>query len=253
MSFEGTGKYFLLLFLFYFIVYIIVKICLSNIFKRAREKGWKAFIPIYNKLVLCEILDLKKSVFYKTLIPFVNLYYFYVIISRMLEVFEFDKKGAILFLIFPMYKFPELIFKNPNYKLHMYDETEKFIHNEKSLFEKEEDVVPDIDIVSQNIQNSNQTTTSINQDDMIINPTGYNQFNQSNSQALYQNSDSVFTNETLEPDDRKETYIEAKKEEEKKEVNPILSTAGRPKVCPKCGTKLEATAKVCFFCGTQVS
>lgn len=266
MLFEGTEKYFWLLFFIYFIIYIIVKICLSKIFKKAGEKGYKAYIPIYNKLVLVNIFDLKKSVFYKTLIPFANLYYYYVIISRMLEVFNMDKKDAILFLIVPMYKFPELVFKNPNYTLHMYEETEKFFSNEKTLFEKEEKPVEEINnnlqtmySVGQN-QNTNNSQILPNQnnitsnmqpqntaDKIIINPSGYNQ------QIQTINNDSVFTNSSLEPDERKETIIEAKKEEIKQDKNPILTEKGRPKVCPKCGTKLESDAKVCFFCGTQIS
>ena len=34
--FEGTGKYFLILFLIFFIVYLTVKICLSKLFKESR-------------------------------------------------------------------------------------------------------------------------------------------------------------------------------------------------------------------------
>ena len=254
MSFEGTGKYFWMLFLFYLIVVLIVKICLSNIFKKAGEKGWKAFIPFYNRLVLVNILDLKKTVFYKTLIPLANLYYYYIIIGRMLEVFEMNKKDAIFYLLIPIYKFPELVFRNPSYKLHMYDETEKFFHNEKSLFEKEP--VKEIPVSELNqTENMNTPKMPVDNSDpnkVIINPSGYDQLNQVNNQMINTPSESVFTNSSLQPDERKETVIEAKKQEVKEEVNPILSETGRPKVCPRCGTKLESTANVCFFCGTQI-
>ena len=255
MSFEGTGKYFWMLFLFYCIIVLTVKICLSNIFKKAGEKGWKAFIPFYNRLVLVNILDLKKSVFYKTLIPVANLYYYYVIIGRMLEVFEMNKKDAIFYLLVPMYKFPELVFRNPSYKLHMYDETEKFFHNEKSLFEKEP--VKEIPVSELNqAQNVNAPQMSIENTDpnkVIIDPSGYNQLGQIDDEMSQKPiSQSVFTNSLLEPDERKETVIEAKKQEVKEDVNPIISETGRPKVCPRCGTKLESTANVCFFCGTHI-
>ena len=254
MSFEGTGKYFWMLFLFYCIIVLTVKICLSNIFKKAGEKGWKAFIPFYNRLVLVNILDLKKTVFYKTLIPLANLYYYYIIIGRMLEVFEMNKKDAIFYLLIPIYKFPELVFRNPSYKLHMYDETEKFFHNEKSLFEKEP--VKEIPVSELNqTENMNTPKMPVDNSDpnkVIINPSGYDQLNQVNNQMINTPSESVFTNSSLQPDERKETVIEAKKQEVKEEVNPILSETGRPKVCPRCGTKLESTANVCFFCGTQI-
>lgn len=253
MSFEGIGKYFWLLFLVYFIIYLTVKVCLSKLFKVFKQKSWKAYVPIYNKLVLVNVLDLKKMVFYMTLVPFVRFYYFYVIIKRMLEVFEFDQKDALMFLLVPMYKFPELIYKNPVYRLHSYEETEKFYSNEKSLFDKEKAVeeikLPDeIGIKAPTVQSDSG---------MVINPTGYDQTGkstdteQTDSNKLY--TDSVFTNSELVPDERKETIIEAKEEIVEEVKNPFLSDAGRPKVCPKCGTKLEPTAGVCFFCGTKIS
>ena len=223
MTFEGTGKYFWLLFLMYLIITLTVKISLVSLFKKANIKGWKAFIPFYNKYLLIKTLDLKIKIFFMTFIPFANLYYYNIIISRMLEAFEQDKNDSVLFLIVPMYKFPELALKNPTFKLHLYDATEEFIHNEKSLFENK-----------QNVEELNNT--------VIIDPKAYNQTG---------NNETVFSNSSLEPDTRKETIIEAK-QEIKQEVNPITVNNLKAKVCPNCGTKLEPTAKVCFFCGTNV-
>lgn len=229
MSLEGTGKYFLLLLLFYIIIGLIVKISLSSLFKKANLKGWQAFVPIYNKYLLIDKLDLNKKVFFMTLIPFANLYYYNIIIERMLEAFEQDTKDSIMFLIVPMYKFPELVLKNPTFKLHLYDATEEFIHNEKSLFEKSE------------VEEVNNQATSEN---IIINPSIYNQ-------TPSNNENTVFSDKSLEPDEKKETYIETK-QEEKQEINPVTVNNLKPKTCPNCGTKLEPTAKICFFCGTNV-
>ena len=82
----------------------------------------------------------------------------------------------------------------------------------------------------------------------IIKTQIYNQNN--NIETPY--NETVFTNQNLQPDERQETYIEAKVEETSAPLNPINATNLRPKVCPKCGTKLEPTAKTCFFCGTNV-
>lgn len=226
MAFEGTGKYFWLLVLMYFIIVLTVKISLASLFKKANIKGWKAYIPFYNKYILINTLDLKQRIFFMTFIPFVNLYYYNIIISRMLEAFEQDKNDSALFLLIPMYKFPELAFKNPTFRLHLYDATEEFIHNEKSLFEK-----------PQNVEEINNQ--------VIIDPKTYNQTGNNI------NNDTVFSNSNLEPDTRKETIIEAK-QEVKQEINPITVNNLKAKVCPNCGTKLEPTAKVCFFCGTNV-
>ncbi len=236
MLFEGTGKYFWLIFLVFFIVYITVKICLAHIFKSARVSSMKAFIPFYCRLVLTDMLDLKRTVFYMTLIPFVNLYYYYIIIGKLLEAYNMNSKEAIYFILIPMYKFPELVFKNPQFILHLYDNTESFIQNENILFKKEE-TVSEIKPEIANIK---------------VGPNDSENAVQNNNQGLY-NADTVFSNSSLEPDERKETTIEAKEEIKEKEVSPINTNDSRPKVCPNCGTKLEPTAKICFFCGQQIS
>ena len=237
MAFEGTGKYFLFLFLIFFIVFITVKCSIAHVFKSAKIPAWKAFIPFYNKLVLIDLLDIKRSTFLKTFIPFVNLYYYYIIISKLLEAYQLNPGEAIWFLIIPMYKFSELAFKDPEFRLHLYDNTEEFIHNEKSLFEKEQPKVEEIN-------NVNMTGGGT-----IINPAMYNQTGDNNVSPY---NETVFSNSSLQPDERKETIIEAKEEVQKSEGSPIYVNNLKPKVCPKCGTKLEPTAKTCFFCGTSV-
>lgn len=243
--FEGTGKYFLLLFIVFFIVYLTVKICLGKIFKSAKIPSWKAYVPFYNRLVLVNLLDLKKSLFYKTLIPFVNLYYYNIIIQELLKAYKLNPKESILFILIPMYKFPELVFKNPKFILHMYDDTEEFINNQNILFEKESNNQP-------------QIQTQQNQNNIVINPDPYNQIqnvvNEEPPVNLYttENTENVFSNQSLEPDERQETIIEAKVQEQKTEQNPIFVDTSKPKVCPKCGTKLAPTATTCFLCGTKL-
>lgn len=249
MAFEGTGKYFLILFGIYIFINIIVKINLSKLFKEAREKGWKAYIPFYNRLVLVKIFDLKKSVFYKTLIPFANLYYYYIIINRMLEVYGMDKKEAIWFLIIPVYKFPELVLKHPSYNLHMYDNTEEFIQNENVLYTKQESVAEVAEINSnQQVQTDKSTS---NQEVNLSSPQQVSQSQYIQSISENAGPENVFSNSNLIPDERHETIIEAK-QEEKQEKNPIYATKERQRVCPRCKTKLPNTAKVCFFCGTEL-
>ena len=46
-------------------------------------------------------------------------------------------------------------------------------------------------------------------------------------------------------------YIETMKEA-KKEENPIIIDTSKPKICPKCGTKLYPSATTCFLCGTKL-
>ena len=264
--FEGTGKYFLMLFIVLFIVYMTVKICLGKLFKETKIPAWKAYIPFYNRLVLVDLLDIKKSVFYKTLIPIANLYYYNIIIKELLKAYKLDPKESIWFILVPMYKFPELVFKRPKFMLHMYDNTEQFISNQNILFETQPEIPAQNQAInqlhSQNInqvpdQTTNQVQTPNQVNGVVINPSLYNQIDNTVKEEppvnLYTNEggDSVFLNNSLEPDERHETVIEAK-QEVKQEEKPIFVDNSKPKVCPRCGTKLAPTATTCFLCGTKV-
>ena len=254
--FQGTGKYFFILFIVLFIVYITVKICLGKLFKEAKIPAWKAYVPFYNRLVLVNLLDIKKSVFYKTLIPFANLYYYNIIIKELLNAYKLDPKESIWFILVPMYKFPELVFKKPKFMLHMYDNTEQFINNQNILFEKEPEIQNQT-VNQPQPQNINQTQTPNEVNGVIINPSLYNQIDNTVKDAtptnLYttEKKDDVFSNNALEPDERHETVIEAK-QEVKQEQKPIVVDNSKPRVCPKCGTKLSPSATTCFLCGTKV-
>lgn len=260
--FEGTGKYFLILFMVFFIVYITVKICLGKLFKEAKLPVWKAYVPFYNRLVLTNLLDLKKSVFYKTLIPIGNLYYYNIIIKELLKAYKLNPKESIWFIIIPMYKFPELVFKHPKFMLHMYDETEEFINNQNVLFETNhkktiQESEPQIEFAKNYKTNQASPQLSVTQNDVIINKESNNQMRDSISEEpqiyIYnsQSDDNIFLNKSLEPDNRQETIIEAKKQEVKQE-KPIIADNSKPKVCPNCGTKLSPTATTCFLCGTKL-
>lgn len=240
--FEGTGKYFLILLAICFIVYLTVKICLAKLFKEAKVSSWKAYIPFYNRLVLTDLLDLKRSVFYKTLIPFANLYYYNIIIKELLKAYKLDPRKSIWFILIPMYKFPELVFSNPKFMLHMYDNTEQFITNQNVLFETDQNKPQTVK--EEPLQNN------INQS-VVINPESYNQIQNQMSNPYNLANDTVFSNKSLEPDERQETVIEAKKQEVKQE-KPIVVDNSKPKVCPKCGTKLSPAATTCFLCGTKI-
>ena len=260
MLFEGTSLYFWLLFLVFLLVYITVKICLGSLFKKAREKAWKGYIPIYSTYELIKLLDMKKSLFYMTLIPFVNLYYYNIIIKKLLEAFAQNPKNSILYIIFPMYKFPELIFKDPVYvNKNTYELTNEFIDAQNVLFNKPKEELPEeIKLVDVN------KAIQQNQSDLIIEPSNYNQ-NLTNTNQTVQNqnaiepttntsNDNVYATTITDDEKNKVTYVEAK-QEEKKEEKPIITPLdqGKEKVCPKCGTRLSPSATTCFMCGTILS
>ncbi len=265
MLLEGTSLYFWLLFLVFLIVYITVRLCVGSLLKKMREKAWKGYIPIYSGYVLVKKLNLQPFVFYMSLIPIVNLYYYNLIIKKLLEAFAQNSNKSIWYIIFPMYKFPELIFQDPVYvEQSNYELTNEFIAAQNVLFNKPVEELPD----SINLVDVGEAVQK-NVDGLIINPASFQQnmetTKDSSKQPLNSNDPSIITTYINNPNDNvyasditdeqrnKVTYVEAK-EEKKPEEKPIITplSQGKEKVCPKCGTRLAPTATTCFMCGTNL-
>ncbi len=263
MLLEGTGLYFGLLFLIFFIVYVTVKISLGFLLTRAKEQAWKAYVPFYTTLVLVDLLELKRSVFYFSLIPIVNLYYYYIIISKLLEAFAMDSKKAIWYIIFPMYKFPELAFKRPKFRLNEYDLTKEFLETQNALFAKPQDELPE----EINLINLNQPIEENSVGGTIIAPTNFNQVPEgpatngfTNEENPYMDTsysgESVFTKPDNSLDEKQLTYVQVPTEDSKQPIQkPIITPVsdGRPKMCPNCGAKLSPEATTCFLCGHHLT
>lgn len=258
--FEGTGKYFLLLFLIWLIAYITKKICFFFLFKNAKEAPYKALIPFVTTKTLINMLNMKKSIFYLCLIPGVNIYYYFLINKELLKGFGQDDTKAIYYTLIPMYKFPELVFKNPRFILNEYDLTSAFMETQNALFEKPKEELPDkIELVNL----SNKVDEYHSNNDIVINPVTYKQVDVKEENNLWKEKkivkdkedagyDSVFINQNVEPEKRQEKVVTVQKKEEavKNPIDPYKD--GKPKVCPNCGAKLSANATTCFLCGTKL-
>ena len=136
-----------------------------------RDKAWKGYIPFYSTYVLVKKLDLKTSVFYMTFIPLLNLYYYNIIIKKLLEVFAQNTDDSIWYILVPMYKFPELVFKNPIYvQENSYDLTNQFIAAQDELFNKPKEELPnEINLVDVN------KAVEQEMDGLVINPMSFQQ------------------------------------------------------------------------------
>ncbi len=89
------------LMIFYLLVYLFYGYCMYKIFQKAgRTDAWAAFIPIYNIIVLLEVV--KKPVWFIILffIPFVNLYASWVINDRLAKGFGKETPLYTILLFF---------------------------------------------------------------------------------------------------------------------------------------------------------
>ena len=75
------------------VITILVIVACWKIFTKAGEAGWKAIIPIYNMIVLCQIVGLNPLMILLCLIPFVGALIFDIMVAINLSK-AFGKGGG---------------------------------------------------------------------------------------------------------------------------------------------------------------
>ena len=101
------------------IFYVIFSFCLYKIFQKAgREDAWAAFIPIYNTIVMVDIIKKPIWWFIMLLIPFVNIIFGIMMADRLAKFFGKDTLMTVVLVLFPYIGLPVLAFGdavyNPN-------------------------------------------------------------------------------------------------------------------------------------------
>ncbi len=112
---------------FFIILTLIGHVGLYRIFEKAGEAGWKAFVPVLNKLVWLDIIGRPRWRYLLLLIPIVNLF---ILAGMIIELAKsFGKHGFwqhILAVVFPFAFFPFLGFsKKEKYLAKGYEEEQK--------------------------------------------------------------------------------------------------------------------------------
>ena len=101
---------------FYLIFYLFFSFCLYKIFQKAgREDAWAAFIPIYNTIVLVDIIKKPIWWFIMLFIPFVNLIFIIMMYDRLAKFFGKRTMMTVLLVILPFIGFPMLAFGDATY------------------------------------------------------------------------------------------------------------------------------------------
>jgi len=101
--------------LVYFAILLVMIISMWKIFTKAGKPGWAAIIPIYNLIVLLEIVNKPVWWIILLIIPFVNII-FGIILSHQLSLAFGQGIGMTLLLIFlPFIGLPMLAFGSAQY------------------------------------------------------------------------------------------------------------------------------------------
>lgn len=109
--FAAMGAFFVV----YCIILLIIIISTWKIFEKAGKPGWAAIIPIYNIIVLLEIVGKPVWWIILMLIPFVNLFIAIYVSHLLSKSFGKDVVMTILLIILPFVGYPMLAFGDAAY------------------------------------------------------------------------------------------------------------------------------------------
>jgi hypothetical protein len=108
---------FILLILFIFLLVSLPSILgMWKVYKKAGKEGWASIVPIYNFIVLMEIVNKPAWWVLLLCIPIVNIYFSIVIINRLSLSFGKDTGFTIGLLFFPIIFQPILGFDTSVYR-----------------------------------------------------------------------------------------------------------------------------------------
>ncbi len=111
----GIGAIFGTFAFIYLFIFIIIIAGLWKIFEKAGKPGWAAIIPIYNLVVLLEIVNKPVWWIILLLIPFVNLVIAIILYHQLSLSFGQGVGMTILMIILPFVAFPMLGFGSATY------------------------------------------------------------------------------------------------------------------------------------------
>lgn len=118
MNFVSSGPFIgilLITSLIALVVSLIMVVSVWKIFAKAGKPGWASIIPIYNTIVLLEIVN--KPIWWIVLfiIPFVNIIIMFIVLSDLSKSFGKDIGYTIGLIFLPIIFLPMLGFGNSTY------------------------------------------------------------------------------------------------------------------------------------------
>ena len=94
---------------------LIMIISFWKIFSKANKPGWAAIVPIYNTIVLLEVVGKPLWWFFLLIIPGVNFVILIMILHRLSVSFGKDVGTTLLLIFLPFIGFPMLGFGSAKY------------------------------------------------------------------------------------------------------------------------------------------
>lgn len=100
----------LLVWVFSIIIGLVVLISTWKLYEKADKPGWAAIIPIYNVIVMLEII--RRPIWWLIMffVPFVNIVFSVMMTVDFVKAYGKDTTYGVLSILFPFVTFPMLAF-----------------------------------------------------------------------------------------------------------------------------------------------
>ena len=115
ISYSSTGHVSPVVWIIYVAFMVVMLAAMWKIFTKAGKPGWAAIVPIYNIIVLLEIVCKPIWWFILLLIPFVNIIVLIIVLIELAKRFGKGVGFAIGMLILPFIFYPMLAFGDAKY------------------------------------------------------------------------------------------------------------------------------------------
>lgn len=102
--------------MFYIAIFVLAVAGMWRVFSKAGRKGWYALVPIYNSMVLAEIVGRPGWVGLLNLVPFLNIYINVILALDIAKSFGKDTTFGVLTIFFPFVTYPILGFGSAKYQ-----------------------------------------------------------------------------------------------------------------------------------------
>lgn len=173
--------------LFSSLIGIFMIVCMWKIFTKAGKEGWKSIIPIYNIIVLLEIVELPIWYIVLYIIPFINIYALFKTYIELAHKFGKSTGFGVLMIFFGIVCFPILAFDSSAYQGGNYSENTNYSNTNMNT-----------NSFNNNLNNYSNTTNQFNGQSVQTN--ALNSMNQVNSGVssfgATNNSNNIFVDNT---------------------------------------------------------
>lgn len=173
--------------LFSSLIGIFMIVCMWKIFTKAGKEGWKSIIPIYNIIVLLEIVELPIWYIFLYIIPFINIYALFKTYIELAHKFGKSTGFGVLMVFFSIVCFPILAFDSSTYQGGNYSENTNYSNANMNTND-----------FNSNLNNYNNSTNQFNGQSVQTNTL--NSMNQVNSGVssfgATNNSNNIFVDNT---------------------------------------------------------